>query len=114
MRDFQGKGKRMYDPAADSIMDTVRKLNEVARRARSGEPAVDDYLKVVAADPVTEWFTVLLREKNEELEREKKRADQLAAAGRRWFADVSSRLADNQCSAAEADLANLLRDLSII
>ena len=104
----------MYDPAADSIMEAVRKLNEMTRRARSGEPAVDDYLRAVAADPVTEWFTVLLREQTAELEKEKERADQLAGACRRWFSEASSRLSESQCSAAEADLAKVLRELSII
>ena len=69
----------MENPAADSIVETVRKLNEMTRRARSGEPTVDDYLRALASDPVTEWFTVLLRERTEELEREKRRADRLAA-----------------------------------
>jgi hypothetical protein len=69
----------MENPAADSIVETVRKLNEMTRRARLGEPTVDDYLRALASDPVTEWFTVLLRERTEELEREKRRADRLAA-----------------------------------
>jgi hypothetical protein len=74
-----GRGKSMENPAADSIVETVRKLNEMTRRARLGEPTVDDYLRALASDPVTEWFTVLLRERTEELEREKRRADRLAA-----------------------------------
>jgi hypothetical protein len=69
----------MDNPAADSIVETVRRLNELTRRARSGEPTVDDYLSALASDPVTEWFTVLLRERTEDLEREKRRADRLAA-----------------------------------
>lgn len=104
----------MYDPAADSLMDTVRKFNEMTRRARSGEPSIDDYLQALASDPVTEWFTGILREKSEDLEKEKARADRLAAACRRWHIDASARISQGQCSAAEADLANVLRDLSII
>ena len=80
----------------------------------AGEPAVDDYLRALASDPVTEWFTVLLREKTEELEKERERADRLTGACRRWFSEVHSRLAENHCGAAEADLANVLRELSII
>jgi hypothetical protein len=68
----------MEYPAARSLMETVRQINEIGRRARSGEPQVEDYLRVVASDPTTQWFTELLREKNEELNRERERADQLA------------------------------------
>jgi hypothetical protein len=75
----QEEEESMDNPAADSIVETVRKLNEMTRRARSGEPTVDDYLRALASDPVTDWFTVLLRERTEDLEREKRRADRLAA-----------------------------------
>jgi hypothetical protein len=67
-------------PGAASLLETVRQMNEMARRARSGEPSVEDYLKMVSSDPVTEWFTGLLREKNEELEQERQRGDRLARA----------------------------------
>jgi hypothetical protein len=63
---------------------------------------------------MAEWFTALLREKSEELQKEQARADRLAAVCRRWYADASARLSENQYSAAEADLANVLRELSII
>jgi hypothetical protein len=112
--EIRGKRKSMYNPAADSIVETVRKLNEMTRRARAGEPAVDDYLRALASDPVTEWFTVLLREKTEQLEKERERTDHLAGACRRWFSEASTRLAENHGSAAEAGLANVLRELSII
>lgn len=69
----------MDNPAADNVVETVRRLNELTRRARAGEPTVDDYLRALASDPVTEWFTKLLRERTEELEKEKQRADRLAA-----------------------------------
>jgi hypothetical protein len=104
----------MDHPAADSLVEMVRKLNEVTRRARAGEPTIDDYLQTLASDPVTEWFTVLLREKTEELEKERERADRLAGAGRRWFSAMGTRLSENTCSAAEIDLANVLRDLGVI
>jgi hypothetical protein len=65
-------------PGAASLLETVRQMNEMARRARSGEPSVEDYLRMVSSDPVTEWFTGLLREKNEELEQERQRGDRLA------------------------------------
>ena len=61
----------MDNPAADNVVETVRRLNELTRRARAGEPTVDDYLRALASDPVTEWFTVLLRERTDELEKEK-------------------------------------------
>ena len=68
----------MDNPAASSLTEMVRKMNEVIRRERSGEPSAEDYLRIVSADPVTEWFTTLLREKNEELEQERRRGDRLA------------------------------------
>lgn len=70
----------MDSPAARSLVETVRQINEMVRRARSGEPSVEDYLRIVSADPVTEWFSGLLREKSEELEQERQRADRLARA----------------------------------
>jgi hypothetical protein len=104
----------MYNPAADSLMDTVRKFNEMTRRARAGEPAAEDYLQAVASDPVSEWFTILLREKAEELRTEQARADRLAAVCRRWYADTNRRFSDGRCSAAEVDLVKALRELSIV
>ena len=63
---------------------------------------------------VAEWFTVLLREKTEELEKERERVDHLSVACRRWFSEVHSRLTEGNCGAAEAGLAEVLRELSII
>jgi hypothetical protein len=101
----------MDHPAAHSIVEMVRRLNEMTRRARSGEPTIDDYLQALASDPVTEWFTVLLREKTEELEKERARADLLARAGRRWFSAMES---EKTRSAEEVNLVNVLRDLGVI
>ena len=104
----------MYPPAADSLVEMVRRLNEMTRRARSGEPTIDDYLQAVASDPTTEWFTVLLREKTEELEKERARANRLARAGRKWYCAMGARLSEHTCSEAELDLARALRDLGVI
>jgi len=84
------------------------------RRARSGEPAIDAYLHGVASDPVTEWFTPLLREKTEELEKERVRANRLARAGRQWFSAMGTKLSEESCSEAELELARVLRDLGVI
>ena len=66
----------MDSPAARSLMETVRQINEMGRRARAGgEPGVEAYLRIVASDPTTEWFTELLREKSQELATERERAD---------------------------------------
>jgi hypothetical protein len=70
----------MDNPAGRSLMETIRKVSEMGRRARSGEPSAEDYLRAVGSDPTTQWFTALLREKNEELEKERQRADRLARA----------------------------------
>jgi hypothetical protein len=104
----------MDQPGADSLVETVRRLNEMMRKARSGEPTVDDYLQAVASDPVTDWFTVLLREKTEELEKERARLNRLTLAGRHWLGDMGPRLSENACTQAELDLARALRDLGVI
>jgi hypothetical protein len=100
----------MDHPAARSLMETVRKINEMGRRARSGEPQVEDYLRAVTSDPTTEWFTQLLREKNEELRTERERADQLACALRAWYRARS----DESAAEAESELVKLLDVLEII
>ena len=81
----------MDNPAAREIVETVRKMNELARRARSGEPSAEDYLRAISSDPVTKWFAELLREKNEELEKEKQRVDRLACVLRAWYAARDAR-----------------------
>lgn len=105
-----GRGDRfnMDNPAARSLVEMVRQINEIGRRARSGEPGPDDYLRAVSSDPVTEWFTDLLREKNTELEVERDRADRLASALRNWFKAKDLNAAD--ASQADIQLARFLRD----
>jgi hypothetical protein len=78
----------------------------MARKARSGQPGVEDYLRAVGSDPVTEWFTGLLREKNEELQKQSDEADRLARALRAWHSEKSPD--------AESKLVNLLREIGII
>jgi hypothetical protein len=94
-------------------METVRKMNEMGRGASLGDPQVEDYLRAVSSDPTTEWFTELLREKNEELTKERERADQLACALRAWF---GTRQAAGELPADEAELhlVNLLRTMEIL
>jgi hypothetical protein len=105
----------MDNAAGRSLMEAVRDLNEMVRRARSGEPSVEDYLRMVSADPITEWFTGLLREKSEELEQERERADRLASAVRTWYAARTDRAAGNaSASASELQLIGILRELNII
>ena len=103
----------MDSPAARSLVETVRELNEMVRRARSGEPSVEDYLRTVSADPVTEWFTGLLREKSEELEQERQRADRLACALRAWHRARATR-ANASTSEADLELVTVLRETGII
>jgi hypothetical protein len=52
---------------------------------------------------ITEWFTGLLREKTEELERERLPADCLAGALRAWYAARAVRRPANS-STSEAEL----------
>lgn len=96
-------------PGAWHLMDTVRKLNELSQRARSGAPAADDYLQVLTSDPTTQWFTELLREKSAELEMERQRVDQLACALRSWH-DAKKDLVDP----SDTQLANALQQIGII
>lgn len=105
----------MDNTAALSLIETVRKLNEVTRKARSGDPSVEDYLRIVSSDPVTEWFTGLLREKSEELEQERERVDRLARALRAWYAATAARaLVNGSTSEGELQLINVLREMRII
>jgi hypothetical protein len=104
----------MENPGADHLLETVRKINEIGRRARSGEPQVEDYLRMVSADPVTGWFTDLLREKRNELEGEKDRADRLARVLRAWHREAHSRIEEGSASETELRLANILRAMEII
>src|SRR5579862_2375736 len=101
-------GHRIMDnPAARALLETVRQINEIGRRARSGEPAAEDYLRGVASDPVTEWFTGLLREKNEELEGERRRVDQLSCALRAWYT-AKGAMSDGPANEADSQLRNVI------
>lgn len=104
----------MDTPGADSLMGMVRKINEIGRRARSGEPAADDYLRAVSSDPATEWFTDLLREKNDELRKEKERSDRLASALRAWRRESREATSSESAAAAADRLCNVLRQMKII
>jgi len=105
----------MDNPAAWSLAETVRKMNEMVRSARSGEPSVEDYLRMVSSDPVTEWFSELLREKSEELEQERQRVDRLARALRAWYTGRAARASANvSASEAELQLIHVLREMKII
>jgi len=104
----------MDSPEARDLVEMVRKINEIGRRARSGETGAEDYLRFISSDPVTAWFTDLLREKNQELEKEKQRVDQLAGALRSWYAARDARLSDGSASEAELQLISLLRVMGII
>jgi hypothetical protein len=105
----------MDNPAAGSLAETIRKIQEMARKARSGDPSVEDYLQIVSADPVTAWFTELLREKNEELEQERQRADRLIRALRGWYAARAAG-ASAGVATSEGDLLliNALGEMGII
>jgi len=104
----------MDNPAARSLIETVRKFNEMAQRARSGQPEPEDYLKVLSSDPATEWFTDLLREKNEELDQERQRSDRLVSALRAWYKAKDVKMPDGSTNREERRLVNLLREMGII
>ena len=101
-------------PAARSLMETVRQINEIGQRARAGKPGVEDYLRAVTADPMTDWFTELLREKNEELASEQQRADQLARALRAWHEAKQTGTSDESANEAELQLINVLERMGIV
>ena len=98
-------------PGADSLIEMVRKVNEIGRRARSGEPGVEEYLRTMSSDPVTEWFSDLLREKNEELEKEISRSDRVAAALRTWYSSIGGASSARQ---ADLQLIKVLREMEIL
>ena len=75
---------------------------------------MDDYLRAVASDPTTEWFTELLREKNEELTKEKDRSDQLARALRAWYRTKQATKLEPSADEADLQLVNLLRVMEIL
>ena len=104
----------MDNPGAWHLMEMVKKINEIGQRARSGAPSADDYLRSVASDPTTEWFTELLREKNEELTKERERADQLACALRAWYRSKHATMSEQSAAEAELQLVNLLYVMEIL
>jgi hypothetical protein len=99
----------MDNPAARNLMDLVRQVNEINRRARSGEPTPDDYLKAVASEPRTEWFMELLHEKSAELEKQTERADRMTRLLRNWYAAKPDSV-----EATDIQLANAIRSMGII
>jgi hypothetical protein len=104
----------MDTPGADSLMGMVRRINEIGRRARSGEPSAEDYLRLVSSDPTTEWFTDLLREKNDELQKEKERSEKLASALRAWHRVKSEGTSTIAADEAAMRLVEVLRETKII
>jgi len=94
-------------------METVRRISEIGKRARLGAPSADDYLRALAADPTTEWFSELLREKNEELTKERERADQMAGALRAWYR-AKQATSGVSADAADLQLAETLRAMKIV
>ena len=103
----------MDNPAARSLLDTIRQINEMAERARSGQPGVEEYLRAVAADPTTAWFTELLHEKTAEVEAERNRADEMARALQVWY---QTRHEASELSTSEGDekLIEVLRSTKIV
>ena len=104
----------MDNPWASHLMETVRKINEIGQRARSGAPGADDYLRSVASDPTTEWFSELLREKNEELTKERERADQLACALRAWYRRKHATTGEQSAAEVDLQLVDILRAMKIL
>ena len=98
--------------AAHSLMETVRKINHLVQRGRSSEFSVDEYLRTVSQDPRTQWFTELLREKNEELWNERERWDRLAAALRAWHSSVMER--ESPAQDTDMQILAALRSIGII
>ena len=95
----------MDNPGALQLMEMVRKISEIGKKARSGAPSADDYLRALASDPTTMWFT--------ELTKERERADQLACGLRAWY---RAKHATTGESPAEPDLQliNLLHVMEIL
>ena len=100
----------MDNPAAWELMEMVRRFKEINQGVGSRAPNVEDYLRAVAADPTTQWFTELLREKSDELEKERRQADQLACALREWH---RAKQEGTEPSVSEADL-QLVQSLQAI
>ena len=104
----------MDSPATRHLMETIRKISEIGQRARSGAPGADDYLRALASDPTTEWFSELLREKNEELTKERERADQVASALRAWYRTKQATTGEQSADEADLQLVDILRSVKIL
>jgi hypothetical protein len=91
----------MDNPAARELMEMVRRFKEISQGGGSRTHTVEDYLRAVSADPTTQWFTELLREKSDELDKERRQADQLACALQAWY---RAKQEGTEHSAGEADL----------
>ena len=104
----------MDSPAARHLMETVRKIRELGQQARSGAPSADDYLRALASDPTTEWFSELLREKNEELTKERERADQVASALRAGYRTKRATTGEQSADEADLRLVDVLRAMKIL
>ena len=104
----------MDSPGAMNLMEMVRKINEIGQRARSGAPSADDYLRALAADSTTAWFTELLREKNEELTKERERAERLAGALRAWYRAKHAGTEEQSAEEADLQLVSLLHAMGIL
>jgi hypothetical protein len=100
----------MENPAAHDLMEMVRRFKEISRGGGPGVPTVEDYLRAVSADPTTQWFTELLREKTDELDKERRQAGQLTCALRAWH---RAKQEGTERSASEADL-HLVQSLQAI
>jgi hypothetical protein len=106
-------GTTMDHPETRSVVEIVRKINEIGRRARSGKPGVEEYLRDISSDPLTEWYTGLLQEKSAELENERSRADRLFGALRAWHGAKEAESAGG-VSQADAQLIHVLRTMGFL
>jgi hypothetical protein len=104
----------MDSPGARHLMETIRKISEIGQRARSGAPSADDYLRALASDPTTEWFSELLREKSEELTKQSERADQVAGALRAWYRTKHATTGEPSVDEADLQLVDILRAMKIL
>jgi mannitol-1-phosphate/altronate dehydrogenase len=103
----------MDNPGAWHLKQMVQKINEIGQRG-SGDPSVDDYLRALASDPTTKWFTELLREKTAELAKERQRADRLSGALRAWYRAKQATAREQSAEEAELQLINLLHVMGIL
>jgi hypothetical protein len=93
-------------------MELVRRANQIGQVAGADKPEVEDYLREISADPMTEWFTELLHEKNQELAVEKEQSERLAGALRDWY--TAKWASAESSSEAESRLTDVLHEMRII